>query len=125
MEDIKPQAVETKEVSRGDRGEVGQATAGLTIKQRWHAEAFKRVDAEDKGNPNKRKFVRIPGTPSLKAFARALAKAGDPVAKDWFAHKLGSLNAKRSDTNIKAALEARNATKMAKRKKKGEGGGSK
>jgi hypothetical protein len=94
----------------------------LTIKQRWHSNSFKRVDAEDKGNPNKRKFVRIPGTPSLKAFARALLKEGDPLAKEWFAHKRGSLNAKRSDANIKAALEARNATKVAKRKKKGEGG---
>lgn len=108
---------------RGDRGELGVATAGLTIKQRWREAHFSRVNAGDKHNPNKRIFVRNPGSPSLKAFAKALAKDGDQVAKDWFAHKGGSMNQKRSDANAKAAMEARTATKAAKRKKKGEGGG--
>ncbi len=112
-----------KEVTRGDRGELGIATAGLTIRQRWHAEHFTRVSAEDKRAPNKRIYVRNPGAPSLKAFARALAKESDPVAQNWLRNKLGAQNQKRSDANIKAAMEARTATKAAKRKKKGEGGG--
>ncbi len=86
-----------KEESRGDRGEVGVATAGLTMRQRW-AQSGKSV--------------------SLKQFARAQAKAGDAVAKEWFANKLGAKNQKRSDANIKAKTEAAQATKAAKRKKK-------
>jgi len=85
--------------SRGDRGVVGTATAGLTIRQRWHAEAH--------GG-------------SLKQFARKLLKEGDPVAKEWFSNKLGGKNQKRSDGNIKAASEARMATRAAKQKKKGQ-----
>jgi hypothetical protein len=107
-----------KAETRGDRGEVGQATAGLTIKQRWHASAFKRVNAEDKHNSRKRVYVRISGAPSLKQYVRALMKSGDQTAKDWRAHKKGSLNQKRSDANIKAATECRTATKQAKRKVK-------
>lgn len=112
-----------KEETRGDRGELGVATAGLTIRQRWHEAHFTRVNAGLKQNPNKRIFVRNPGAPSLKAFARALAKESDPVAQAWLANKLGAKNQKRSDSNIKAAMEARTATKAAKRKKKGDGGG--
>jgi hypothetical protein len=112
-----------EEKTRGDRGELGTATAGLTIRQRWHEAHFTRKNAEVKHNPNKRIYVRNPGAPSLKAFAKALAKDGDQVAKDWFANKRGKQNQKRSDANIKAAMEARQATKAAKRKKKGEGGG--
>lgn len=117
------QKKEKDEKVRGDRGELGTATAGLTIRQRWHEAHFSRVNAGEKHNPNKRIFVRNPGSPSLKAFARALAKDGDQIAKDWFAHKRGSMNQKRSDANVKASMEARTATKAAKRKKKGEGGG--
>lgn len=112
-----------EEKVRGDRGDIGQPTAGLTIRQKWHEAHFSRVSAEDKRAPNKRIFVRNPGAPSLKAFARALAKDGDQVAKDWLAHKRGSLNQKRSDANVKAAKEAAFATHAAKRKKKGDGGG--
>lgn len=84
--------------SRGDRGEVGTPTAGLTIRQRWHAEAH--------GG-------------SLKQFARKLLKEGDSVAKEWFANKRGAKNQKRTDANIKASMEARQATRAAKQKKKG------
>lgn len=84
-------------VSRGDRGELGTATAGLTIRQRWHAEA---------------------GGGSLKQFARKLLKEGDAVAQEWFANKRGAKNQKRSDTNIKAAKETSMASKAARTKKK-------
>lgn len=124
------QKKEKAEPVRGDRGELGTATAGLTIRQRWHEAHFIRVNAGLKQNPNKRIWVRNPGAPSLKAFARSLLKGmmselggGDQVAKEWFDHKRGSLNQKRSDANVKASMEARTATKAAKRKKKGEGGG--
>lgn len=105
-ENVTEQQAETQkqEKERGARGEIGKATAGLTIKQLWHATG--------RGL-------------SLKLFAGGLAKKGDQIAKDWFAHKKGSLNQKRSDLNIKAAMEARNATKLAKRKKKEAGGAKK
>lgn len=104
-----------EEVARGSRGEIGTATAGLTIRQKWHEAHFQRVNAGLKSNPNKRVFVRVEGTPSLKQFARQLLKDGDPVAKQWFANKLGAKNQKRSDANIKAARETGQATKAAKR----------
>jgi hypothetical protein len=118
-----PSPKKEKEVTRGDRGELGTATAGLTIWQRWREAHFTRENANRKHNPNKRIYVRKPGAPSLKAFARALAKESDLVAEQWLRNKLGLKNQKRSDANIKAAMEARAATKAAKRKKKGEGGG--
>lgn len=118
-----PEEKKKNESTRGDRGELGTPTAGLTIRQRWHEAHFTRVNANVKRNPIKRIFVRNPGALSLKAFARALAKEGDQLAKEWLANKLGAKNQKRSDSSIKAAVEARTATKMAKRKKKGEGGG--
>ena len=118
-----PSAKKEKEVTRGDRGELGIATAGLTIRQKWHEAHFTRVAAPTKHNPGRRIYVRNPGGLSLKAFARGLVKDGDPTAKEWLSNKLGSKNQKRSDANIKAATEARQATKAAKRKKKGEGGG--
>lgn len=104
-----------KEETRGYRGEVGKATAGLTIHQKWHEAHFQRVNAGLKSNPNKRVYVRLEGAPSLKQFARQLLKDGDPVAKEWFANKLGAKNQKRSDANIKAARETGQATKAAKR----------
>lgn len=116
-------APKKEEKTRGDRGELGTATAGLTIHQRWHEAHFTRENAGVKWNPNKRIWVRNPGAPSLKAFAKSLAKEGDPIAKEWFANKRGAKNQKRSDANVKAAKEASFATHAAKRKKKGEGGG--
>lgn len=106
-----------EETRRGDRGEVGTATAGLTIRQKWHAAAFRRESANDKHNPNRTIYVRLEGTPSLKQFARQLVKEGDSTAKEWFANKLGAKNQKRTDANIKAAKDAAQATKAAKKSK--------
>jgi uncharacterized protein YdaU (DUF1376 family) len=55
--------------------------------------------------------------PSLKQFARELVSAGDTTAQEWFAHKAGTLNQKRSDKNIAAAHAAAAATHAEKRKK--------
>lgn len=109
-EENQQQPVEQKkeEKTSGSRGEVGQASAGLTIKQRWH-EAKSQLGALSLGN-------------SLKTFARRLAKEGDPVAKEWLANKRGARNEKRTDANIKAALEARQSSKAARRKTKSGGG---
>lgn len=96
----------------GERGVVGKATTELTIKQRWHA----FLD-ENSLTPDKRDYV------SLKQFARLQVKTGDDgTANAWLAHKHGVGATKRSDSNIKAAREARVATRTAHRKKKGEGG---
>ena len=102
-EENQTQAVEPQkqEKSRGDRGELGPGSPGKRLKALWHAEGKGR---------------------SLKAFVKALGKDNADV-KTWFASKHGKNNQKRTDANIKAAMEARNATKVAKRKKKGEGGG--
>ena len=111
---------QAEEVVKGPRGEVGQPTAALTLKQAWHREHFRQVSVKDaKGEHIRFRLEPLTGAPSLKQFARSL---GSQEAKDWFAHKKGSLNAKRSDANIKAASEAASATKMQKRKKKNEGG---
>lgn len=76
---------------------VGQLTAGRSIKMRWHQTDMRK---------------------SLKQFARELATSGDQSAKDWFAHKKGSLNQDRSEKNrARIALE-RQASKAARRKKK-------
>jgi len=83
---------------RGDSGVLGTATAGLTIRQLWHT-----------ANSGL----------SLKQFARQLLKGKDEtkalVAREWFANKLGSKNAKRSDANQKAAIEASAASKGKKK----------
>lgn len=99
MIDIDNKKEVVQESARRSRGDLGVATAGDTIKKRHRAE----------GN-------RL----SLKVFARSLLKSGDQVAKDWFAHKKGALNQGRNDGNIKVAMEARAATKAAKKKKKGQ-----
>lgn len=123
-EEKKTEKVEEKqeELVRGRRGELGVATASLTIKQSWHQTHFKKVGIKnDKGEHVRFDLVQNPGAPSLKQFARSLMNDGSPTAKDWFSHKSGSLNAKRNDANVKAAHEAGAATKMQKRKKKGDG----
>lgn len=122
-EEKKTEKVEeqAEEVVKGARGELGVATAALTIKQGWHSAHFKQVSIKDaKGEHVKFDLVQNPGAPSLRQYARSLVSSGDQTAKDWFSHKAGSLNAKRSDANIKAAHEAGAATKMQKRKKKGD-----
>ena len=53
----------TEDRPRGDRGELGQATAALTIKQLYHQAWFKRVNAEDKHNPTRMVWVRTPMRP--------------------------------------------------------------
>jgi hypothetical protein len=98
MSDNEETVVQT--AATNSRGVVGVATPGLTMKQR-HAATGRGL--------------------SLKTFARELAKAGDKVALAWFANKKGVCNQKRSDANIKKAMESRTATKTAKRKKKGDG----
>ena len=109
---------------RGERGELGVATASLTIKQRWHEEHFKLVDTSDKAHPHRRTYVRNPGAPSLKAFARTLLKSGDANAKEWFGNKRGAKDQKRSEANVKLAALCASASKAA-RKSKGKGGGGK
>jgi hypothetical protein len=56
---------------------------------------------------------------SLKSFVHLLEKSGDPEAAFWFSGKAGDFNEKRSDKNIKAASEARFASKSARKKSKG------
>lgn len=109
---------EPKEIPAGDRGVVGQATAGLTIRQKWHDAHFSRKDIGDKHNPRKRVWVPNPGPKvSLKKFARELLKAGDPVAKEWFANKRGSKNEKRTEKNQSRISLEKQASKAARRKK--------
>ncbi len=113
-------AAEAEQSARGERGELGTATAKLTIVQRWHAEHFTRKDANDKGNFRKRVWVANHGAPSLKKFARELLKAGDAVAKAWFANKLGAQRDKRNDKNT-ARISAEKIASKAARRKKGQG----
>lgn len=84
-----------KETVRGNRGEVGVASAGLTMRQRW---------------------VSANTGQSLKRFARQLLKEGDAIAKEWFANKRGIKNAKRSEKNMQRVIAERTATKASKRK---------
>jgi hypothetical protein len=111
-----------QEKVHGPRGEIGEPTSGLTIKQLWHQAHFRRVDSSDKDHPFRKSLTRVAGAPSLKSFAAKLAKDGNQVAKDWFDHKDGSLNQKRTEANAIKAAESGRSTKAAKRKKKGEGG---
>lgn len=109
---------EPKVVPAGDRGEVGTATAGLAIRQKWHEAHFTRKDVGDKHNPRKRIWVHNPGPRvSLKKFARELLKAGDPVAKAWFANKTGAQNQKRTEKNQSRISLEKQASKAARRKK--------
>lgn len=88
------------QTNRGERGELGVATASLTIKQRWLASKT--------------------GT-SLKAYARNLAKSGDANAKEWLGNKAGAKNQKRSSANATAAKAAAAATKLGRKKSKSGG----
>jgi hypothetical protein len=112
---------------RGDRGELGTATAGSTVKHLWKAACFKRVDAKSEENPNKRKFVPNDAWIPLKEFARRLSVIPAPgyqEAKDWWAHKHGSLNLKRSEKNVARISEESRKSKEARRSKKNAGGGA-
>ncbi len=111
-------AAEAEQSARGERGEVGIATAALTIRKMWHEAHFDHKDANNKGNFRKRVWVPKPGPRvSLKKFARELLKAGNQVAKDWFAHKRGSMNAQRSEKNTGRISLEKQASKAARRKK--------
>jgi hypothetical protein len=118
MSENKIEKTETtsENIPQGNRGELGQPTPSLTIKQRWHEASFKLFDPEDRQNPRKRVWVRLPNTPSLKQFVKNLVKSGDVVAKDWLDNKNGVKNDKRSDANEKAAREAAFASRTARRK---------
>lgn len=108
---------ESQESARGDRGEVGMATAGLKIRQLWHSAHFTRKDIGDKHNPRKSIYVPNPGgAPSLKRFARELLKAGDAVAKEWFANKRGAKNQKRTEKNQARVNLEKQSSKAARRK---------
>src|SRR5574337_1311348 len=65
---------------------------------------------------------------SLREFVRALVDNQDemsPLVKEWFKHKKGSLNQKRSDKNIARIQLEKSATKLARSKNKSKGGGAK
>lgn len=81
--------------ARGSRGELGIATAGLTIRQQWW----------EAGKPG-----------SLKDFARQQVKQGSTVAKEWFANKRGAKNQQRSDKSLQRIAAEKAATKASKRK---------
>lgn len=110
---------------KGPRGEVGEPTAGLTLKQRWHQTHFILENNADRAHPYRRQWVAQKGAVSLKAFARKLAKEGDELAIHWLDSKKGKFAQKRSEANVSMAKLCGSATKVAKRKKKGEGGGGK
>jgi hypothetical protein len=81
----------------------------------YHAKHFVREDAGDKRNTHKKVWVKHPGAPSLKQFARQLIASGDQTAKDWMDHKHGSLNAERSDANQALTKVVAAATKSSKK----------
>lgn len=112
-----PAQAEPQEVPRGDRGELGVATPALTIKQMWHDAHHVLQDVGDKHNPRKQLWVKRAGAPSLKKYARDLAKSGNDVAKAWFSNKVGELNAKRSEKNTGRISLEKQASKAARRKK--------
>lgn len=87
----------SEENARGNRGEVGESSAGDRVKARH--------STEGKGQ-------------SLKAFARTLVKAGDQDAKDWFENKTGAGELSRSEKNSTRVHLEKAATKMSRSKKK-------
>lgn len=119
-EDNMTVAVTETQENRGPRGELGVATPALTLKSRWHTEHFKLV-----GEGRHQSYVVKPGAPSLRAFARQLAKNGDENAKAWFANKVGKNNQKRSAANAQLAKTCALATKQSRKKSKSGGGKAK
>lgn len=119
----KAEKKEEKAPEKGPRGDVGQATPALTLKQQWHQTYFTLENTSNKAHPYRKTWVAKPGAISLKAYARQLLKEGDALAKSWFANKSGKNRDKRTEKNATEAKLAGAATKTAKRKKKGEGGG--
>lgn len=117
--------VAVTEKVRGPRGEVGATTPALTLKARWHAEHFNLVDTSDNVHRNRQSYVVKPGAPSLKAYARQLAKSGDKNAETWLDNKAGVNNQERSDANAQMAKTCASATKLGRKKSKGGGGKAK
>ena len=124
-EDNTTVAVTESEKVRGPRGEVGTTTPALTLKARWHAEHFKLVDTIDNAHRNRQSYVVKAGAPSLKAYARQLAKSGDKNAETWLANKAGENNQERSAANAQMAKTCAGATKLGRKKSKGGGGKAK
>lgn len=94
------------------------------IKNRWHEACFVRAvnPFTNAAGEKKEKKVWLPSAHTwmpLKSFVRKLVSEGDGMAKEWLNHKNGSLNLPRSEANIKAAREARAASKLARKSKKG------
>lgn len=109
---------ETQVVPAGPRGEVGKATAKLTLVQLWHNAHFNRHDIGDRTNPRKREWRPKPGgAPSLKQFARKQVAAGNEVAKEWFFNKSGGNDQSRSDKNKSRIMLEKQASKAARKKK--------
>ena len=82
LDGINQRSLGQGESTRGGKGEVGEATPALTIKQKWTASG-----------------KHVP----LKRFARDLLASGDKEAKAWFANKRGAANQKRTDANLSRA----------------------
>lgn len=113
-------AVTETQENRGPRGELGVATPALTLKARWHTEHFKLV-----GEGRHQSYVVKPGAPSLKAYARQLAKSGDKNAETWLANKAGENDQERSAANAQMAKTCALATKQSRKKSKSGGGKAK
>lgn len=117
-EDKKQEQTVKDEKVHGPRGDVGEASPGLKLRQMWHEAHFKREDTSDRAHPFRKAWVPQKGSPSLKEFARQLAKDGNQLAKDWLARKLGSMNQKRNEKNVARISLEKQATKAARHKGK-------
>lgn len=111
--------------ARGPRGELGVTTPASTLKAHWHAEHFKLVNRKDGSHLNRQSYIAKPDAPSLKTFARQLAKSGDKNAEAWLDNKSGMNNKERSATNVQMAKACAGATKLGRKKSKGGGGKAK
>lgn len=107
--------------TRGPKGEVGVATPALILKASWHTAHFKLVDTSNNAHRNRQSYVAKPDAPSLKVYARQLAKSGDKNAEAWLTNKSGLNNQERSAANVQMAKTCAGATKMGRKKSKGGG----
>lgn len=102
---------------------IGEFTTSDQLKLRWHQTFFDRVmDVMPDGRHRTYWTPKKGGYPSLKQYAKELVSKKDELAKNWFAHKGGSLNQERSDKNKARILQEKQASKAARRKKKAGGG---